>query len=118
MNIKRIGFVALALFACSAARHPDSAGQAMAIEAGSGRTVSLTAAAASVFAADPKIVEVRPASPTSLFLFGVAPGRTTVAAMTADGKPIAQFAVTVSPSGYAAAAANGQIGAAMPGGSN
>ena len=117
MNIKRIGFVALALFACSAARHPDSAGQAMAIEAGSGRTVSLTAAAASVFAADPKIVEVRPASPTSLFLFGVAPGRTTVAAMTADGKPIAQFAVTVSPSGYAAAAANGQIGAAMPGGS-
>ena len=43
LNIKRIGFVALALFACSCgARHPDSAGQAMAIEAGSGRTVSLT----------------------------------------------------------------------------
>ena len=85
------------------------------LEAGTGRVLTLTAAAASVFAADPKVLEVRPASPTTLFLFGVAPGHTTVAAMSSSGQPIAQMDVTVTPGGYAAAAANGQIAAAMPG---
>ncbi len=37
----------------------------MQLEAGAGRVITLTAAAASVFAADPKVVEVRPASPTT-----------------------------------------------------
>ena len=113
--IKRTGLVLAALLACTAARRPDPGGQALALDAGSGRVVTLTAAAASVFAADPKVVEVRPASPTSLFLFGVAPGRTTVAAMSAGGQPIAQFDVTVGPSGYAAASAAGQLASAMPG---
>lgn len=90
-------------------------GQSVTIEAGSGRVMSLTAPAASVFAADPKVVEVRLANPTSLFLFGVAPGRTTVAALSTSGQPIAQFEVTVGPSGYAAAAAAGQIATAIPG---
>ena len=35
--------------------------------------------AVALFVADPKVAEVRPASPTSLFVFGVGPGRTTVA---------------------------------------
>ena len=115
MNITRpIGLLA-ALLACVAARGADPAGQGIVLEAGSGRVVTLTAAAASVFAADPKVVEVRPASATSLFLFGVAQGRTTVAAMSAAGQPIAQFDVMVGPSGYGAAAATGQIAAALPG---
>ena len=113
--MKRMGLMLAALLACTAARQPEAGGQALVLEAGSGRVVTLTAAAASVFAADPKVVEVRPASPTSLFLFGVAPGRTTVAAMSAAGQPIAQFDVTVGPNGYAAAAAAGQLAAAMPG---
>ncbi len=113
--MKRTGLALMALLACSAARRPDPGGQALVLEAGSGRVVTLTAAAASVFAADPKVVEVRPASPTSLFLFGVSPGRTTVAAMSAGGQPIAQFDVTVAPNGYAAAAAAGQLNTAMPG---
>ncbi len=114
--IKRTSLLLMAALCLMAARQPEPPAQSLVLEAGSGRVVSLTSAAASVFAADPKVVEVRPASPTSLFLFGVAPGRTTVAAMSTAGQPIAQFNVTVGPSGYGAAAANGQIAAALPGG--
>ena len=50
---------------------------------------------------------MRPASPTSLFVFGVAPGRTTIAALSTAGAPIAQYDVTVRPSRYGAAEAAG-----------
>ncbi len=113
--IKRAAGLMATLLCCVAARGVAPPGQGIVLEAGSGRVVGLAAAAASVFAADPKVVEVRPASPTSLFLFGVGPGRTTVAAMSASGQPVAQFEVTVGPSQYSAGAANGQIAAAMPG---
>ncbi len=112
--LKRTVVLMLAALCLTAARHPQPAGQSIQIEAGAGHVITLTAAAASVFAADPKVVEVRPASPTTLFLFGVAPGHTTVAAMSAGGQPIAQLDVTVGPSGYAATAANAQIEALMP----
>ena len=113
--ITRMMLLLLATLSLAAARKPEPGGQALVLEAGSGKIVTLTAAAASVFAADPKVVEVRPASPTTLFLFGVAPGRTTVAAMSAGGQPIAQFDVTVGPNGYAAAATNGSLATTMPG---
>ncbi len=113
--LKRAMILVLAVLCLTAARRPQQqAGQSILLEAGSGRVVTLTGAAASVFAADPKVVEVRPASPTTLFLFGVEPGRTTVAAMSATGQPIAQMEVTVAPNTYAASAANGRIAAAMP----
>ena len=115
--ITRTMLLLLAALSVAAARRPEPGGQAMTLEAGTGRVVTLTAAAASVFAADPKVVEVRPASPTTLFLFGVAPGRTTVAAMSSGGQPIAQFDVTVAPNGYAASATNaGLAGSAMAAG--
>ena len=112
--LKRAMVLVLVVLCLTAARRPQQAGQSILLEAGSGRVITLTAAAASVFAADPKVVEVRPASPTTLFVFGVAPGRTTVAAMSATGQPIAQMEVTVAPNTYAATAANGQIASAMP----
>ena len=114
MTFKRSLALVLAALCLIAAKHPSPSSPSIQLDAGSGRVITLTGAAASVFAADPKVVEVRPASPTTLFLFGVAPGRTTVAAMSSSGQPIAQMEVTVGPSGYAAAAANGQIAAAMP----
>src|SRR4051794_38388372 len=52
----------------------------VSIEAGSGRLVQLPAPAATILAADPRIARVQPASPTSLFIMGVAQGRTTVIA--------------------------------------
>jgi pilus assembly protein CpaC len=89
--------------------------QGLTLEAGTGRIVSLDAPAASVFAADPKVAEVRPASPTSLFVLGVAPGRTTIAAIGDDGVVIAQYDVIVQPSSYAAAQAASAIGKLLPG---
>jgi pilus assembly protein CpaC len=83
--------------------------------AGSGRVMHLRAAATNIFTADPKIVEVRPASPDSLFVWGVAPGTTTIAALTATGEAIAQFQVTVVPSGYSAKQASQGMVAAPDG---
>ena len=83
--------------------------RSLTIEAGLGRVLALSGPAASVFAADPKVVEVRPASPTSLFVFGIAPGRTTVAALSASGAPIAQWDVVVRPSSYAANEVRGAV---------
>jgi pilus assembly protein CpaC len=98
---------------------PGSAGaarvQGLTLEAGTGRIVSLGAPAASVFAADPRVAEVRPASPTSLFVLGVAPGRTTIAAIDDNGVAIAQYDVIVQPSSYAAAQAASAIGKLLPG---
>jgi pilus assembly protein CpaC len=87
------------------------------LDAGTGRIIRLGAGAASVFAADPKVAEVHPASPTSLFVFGVAPGRTTIAALSAGGGPIAQYDVIVRPSRYGAGEAEAAIARAVPGAS-
>ncbi len=86
----------------------------LTIEAGSGRVISLPVAASSVFAADPKVVEVRPASPTTLFAFGVAPGRTTIAAISASGAPIAQYDITVRPSSYGVGETRTALAHALP----
>ena len=87
------------------------------LDAGTGRIVQLGAGASSVFAADPRVAEVHPASPTSLFVFGVAPGRTTIAALSAAGSPIAQYDVVVKPSRYGANEAEAAIARAVPGAS-
>ncbi len=73
---------------------------ALTLNVGAGRVVTLAEPATSLFAADPKVAEVRPASPTSLFVFGIAPGRTTIAALGAGGAPVAQIDLTVRPSSY------------------
>ncbi len=65
--------------------------------AGTGRLLVLPEPALTVLAADPRIARVQPASPTSLFLMGVAPGRTTVIATGEEGVPVAEYDVTVMP---------------------
>jgi len=109
---------ALIAGAARAAPLPPAAAQptgTLTLEAGSGRVLDLPGAAASVFAADPKVAEVRPASQTSLFVFGRTPGRTTVAAMDVAGHVLAQYTLTVRPSRYAADAAAAAIARAVPG---
>ncbi len=88
---------------------------AVTIDAGTGRVIQLGGQAASVFAADPKVAEVRPASMNSLFVFGIAPGRTTIAALGANGAPVAQYDVTVRPSSFGATEARATISRVMPG---
>ena len=79
------------------------------LSAGSGQVIHLHANAINVFTADPKVAEVRPASANSLFVFGVAPGTTTVAALSAAGDPIAQYQVSVVPSGFDAGQVRGTL---------
>lgn len=87
----------------------------LAIQAGSGQVVTLPGAATNIFVADPKVAEVRPASPTSLFVFGIGAGRTSVAAMDAAGNLVSQIEVTVQPSMFAANEAQGAIARLIPG---
>ncbi len=94
---------------------PASTRSSMVIEVGSGRVMQVSEPVANLFAADPKTAEVRPASPTSVFVFGVAPGRTTIAAMNAAGAPVAQWQVTVRPSGYAASETQAALARDLPG---
>lgn len=103
--------LALLLLAAPASAAPAP----LRIEVGAGRIVRLAGTAASVFVADPKVAEVRPASPDALFVFGVGPGRTTVAALDAKGHVLAEQLVSVAPSGYAAAQAQAAIARLLPG---
>jgi pilus assembly protein CpaC len=92
--------------------HPASAiPRTITLEAGTGMLLRLPQPAGTVMSAEPTIARVQPASPTSLFLMGVAQGRTTVIATSDTGVPIGQFDVIVTPgqgnAGAVASAANG-----------
>ena len=87
---------------------------ALILQAGSGKVLTLGGAAANVFVADPKVAEVRPASATSLFVFGVGAGTTTVAALDSAGHVLAQYEVTVQPSAFGAVAAQAAIARLVP----
>lgn len=108
-----ISILAVLLHAPLAAAAPAPGG-ALTMEAGSGRVVSLNSEATNVFVADPKIAEVRPASASTLFIFGVGPGETSVAALDHDGHVIAQYQVTVTPSRFNASAAQASINRLVP----
>jgi pilus assembly protein CpaC len=88
----------------------------VSFEAGSGKILSLTLPAANIYVADPKVAEVRPASSTSLFVFGVGPGHTTIAAVDMLGRLLADYEVTVRPSSYGAQQAQAVINRLIPGG--
>jgi len=80
------------------------------LSAGNGQVLHLNAQATNVFTAEPKIAEVRPASANSMFIFGVAPGTTTVAALDTSGALIGQYQVIVVPSNFDATQAAHAVG--------
>ena len=67
------------------------------METGSGRLLQLPGPASTILAADPRIARVQPASPTSIFVMGVAAGHTTVIATAENGTAIAEYDVTIRP---------------------
>jgi len=83
------------------------------LEAGTGQVLTLPRPAATVIAADPRIARVQPTSPTSLFVMGVAEGRTTIVATAADGTLVAQFDIAVR--GTVGSATGAGMPAVMPG---
>ena len=92
-----------------------SAPSTLTFEAGSGRLITLSGAAANVFVADPKVAEVRPASPGALFVFGVGPGRTTIAAVDAAGQTLLDTQIVVEPSSFCCDAGSSRRSTCSPG---
>jgi len=74
--------------------------ETITVQISSGKMVDLPQRVASVFAADPSIAEVRPASPTKLFIFGRSVGETTVVATDTAGNTIVQLKVFVQQSNF------------------
>ena len=99
----------------AAARTVASPRLALRFESGTGGIVTLPGPAANVFVADPRIAEVRPASATTLFIFGVGAGRTTVAALDASGAAVAEYDVFIRPAAYASTEAEAAISRVLPG---
>ena len=88
----------------------------LTLDTGTGHVLRLAAPAANVFVADPHVAEVHPAGPSTLFVFGVGPGRTTIAALGQGGQLIGAYNVTVLPSNFGAHAAQQAIDRMVPGG--
>ncbi|MCB8875901.1 type II and III secretion system protein family protein [Acidisoma silvae] len=105
--------IAAALFASHAAVAAAPPGIALTI--GTGKIITLRGNAANIFVANPKVAEVKPASANSLFVFGIAPGETTIAATGADGRSLGSYNVTVQPSSFSADEAEAAINAVLPG---
>jgi pilus assembly protein CpaC len=87
----------------------------LTLDSGAGKVVTLPVPAANVFVADPHVAEVRPASATSLFIFAVGAGHTTVAAMDEAGHVLAQYEVVVHRSAFGAQEAQAAIARLLPG---
>lgn len=64
---------------------------------GQGITVALPAPANSAVVARPEVADVQVPGPRSLFIFGKAPGRSTVQALGAGGRILASYDITVMP---------------------
>ncbi|MGC8475578.1 MAG: type II and III secretion system protein family protein, partial [Acetobacteraceae bacterium] len=88
---------------------------AMTLRPGDGRVVDLSAPVANVFVANPAVAQARPASPSSLFVFGIAPGHTTIAALDSNGHPVAMLRVAVVPSQQVAGEARAALARVLPG---
>lgn len=115
----RLGFLRLGLLRLAALGGmlaSPAAAQSLGLQVGGGRVVALSAPVTNVFVANPKVADARPASPTSLFVFGVGAGRTVVAALDAAGHPVAIVRVSVRPSGFAARQAMATLARLLPGG--
>ncbi len=97
--------------ATPAAAPATPAARAIAIPAGTGVLLHLAQPITTVLSADPATARVQPASPTTLFLMGVAPGETTVIATNAAGSAIAQYAVRVTPGARRGAGAGAGLSA-------
>ena len=102
-NDATLGVIAPPIAPSPAAPSPDTAFapetpavHAVSLVAGTGTLLRLPGPAATVMSAQPGIARVQPASPTSLFLMAVAPGRTTLIATNDAGLPIVQYDVTVT----------------------
>jgi pilus assembly protein CpaC len=79
------------------AGHAQRVPQPLELGVGQGITMPLPAAAGSAVVARPEVADAHMPAPRSLFLFGKAPGRSTVQALGPGGRVLASYDVTVVP---------------------
>jgi pilus assembly protein CpaC len=72
-----------------------TATQSIQIAVSGGKLVRLPESAGSEFVADPSIADIQTPTPSSLFVFGKKPGRTTLFVLAQDGSPLAAYNVNV-----------------------
>jgi pilus assembly protein CpaC len=108
--------IAIAFIMAAGAARAADAPRTIDLEVGSGQMITLGSPAANVFVADPKVAEVRPAAADMLFIFGIGPGLTNVAALDAAGHAVADYRIVVHPSSFAANQAQAAVAAAVPSG--
>jgi pilus assembly protein CpaC len=89
----------------------------ISVAKGGGELVKLPRPVANIFAADPSIVEVRPASPNTMFVFGKSMGETTIVTTDTAGNTIAQYSVSVRPSSFVSDRLRSQASKTAPGNS-
>jgi pilus assembly protein CpaC len=92
-----LGLRAAPLFCAVALSAAQAAAGTLELGVGQGLTVPLPAAAQSAVVARPDVADVQVPHPRSLFVFGKAPGRSTVQALGAGGRVLASYEVTVVP---------------------
>jgi pilus assembly protein CpaC len=96
---RRMGRAILLSFALVVMAGAASADTEVTLEVNAGKTVTLARPATTVFVANPEIADVQaPSNGASFFVFGKAPGRTSVFALGADGKPMVSYSVEVTHS--------------------
>ena len=78
------------------AREATAQPREIRVAVSSAQVVTFRAAARSVFIADPAVADIQVASPTSVIVFGRKPGQTTLIAIGADDKPLANIQIIVS----------------------
>jgi pilus assembly protein CpaC len=87
--------VLAAVLFCASPLH--AAEQAITLEASVGQSLAVPGRASTVFVANPEIADVQASGDgSSLFLFGKAPGSTSVIALSAANQPLATYRVTVT----------------------
>lgn len=74
---------------------PEDVEGRVAVAIGKGRLLRLDRPAASVFIADPAVADIEVRSPTLLYLFGRAPGETSLFALDRADRPVMALAVEV-----------------------
>jgi len=88
--------LALAVVFAESSYGEDARAGALTVHAGQSRMMRLGKAVDAVFVADPAIADVQVVSSQVLFVFGKAPGRTSVAALAGDGSLVGRWKVTVT----------------------
>ncbi|TWI35125.1 type II and III secretion system protein family protein [Paracoccus sulfuroxidans] len=96
-----LGFLLLVLLA-----GPSLAQARLVLREGEGRMMNLPEGTATVFVADPMIADAQASSPNSIYVTGIAPGRTNIILSDANEQQLAQYAIDVRPD---TSAANGMM---------